>query len=159
MPTGTGKTETMLALLTAVEVKRLMVVVPNSTLRDQIAEKFLTLGILKPAGVLAENAEFPVVATLKHRPKSIQEADDIFKRANVIVTTMHVAGQCDEAIQKRMAEHCSHLFIDEAQDIAPVALRMCVRLAVDPNNVFVTADRNPVYLQFRILLEPRSGRS
>ncbi len=118
MPTGTGKTETMLALLTAVEIRRLMVVVPNSALRDQITEKFLTLGILKSAGVLPESAELPVVATLRHRPKSIQETDSIFERANVIVTTIQVAGQCNEVVQERMAEHCSHLFIDEAHHIA-----------------------------------------
>ena len=35
-----------------------------------------------------------------------------------------------------------YVFIDEAQDIIPVALRMCIRLAIDHKNVFVTADRN-----------------
>ena len=118
MPTGTGKTDTMLALLTAVEIKRLIVVVPNVALRNQISEKFLTLGILKTSGVLDDSAELPVVATLEHRPCSIQEVDNIFERANVIVTTMQVAGQCDEKVQRRMAEHCSHLFIDEAHHIA-----------------------------------------
>ena len=47
-----------------------------------------------------------------------QVVDEIFERANVIVTTMQVAGQCNENIQERMAEHCSHLFIDEAHHIA-----------------------------------------
>jgi Type III restriction enzyme, res subunit len=37
MPTGTGKTETMLALLTCARLPRLMVVVPSNTLRDQIS--------------------------------------------------------------------------------------------------------------------------
>lgn len=118
MPTGTGKTETMLALLTAVGIERLMVVVPNAALRVQIAEKFLTLGILKSAGALDESADLPVVATLEHRPKSEQEVDDIFLRANVIITTIQVAGQCVPEIQKRMVKHCSHLFIDEAHHIA-----------------------------------------
>ena len=71
MPTGTGKTETMLALLITVEIERLMVVVPNAALRDQIAEKFMTLGILKDAGVLETSADLPVVATLEHRPTSV----------------------------------------------------------------------------------------
>jgi len=34
MPTGTGKTETMLALLVCAQLRRVMVVVPNSALRD-----------------------------------------------------------------------------------------------------------------------------
>lgn len=118
MPTGTGKTETMLALLTATGVERLLVVVPNAALRDQIAEKFETLGILKKASVLAPEAELPVVARLERRPTSPDEVQEIFLRANVIVTTMQVAGQCVPEVQEKMAELCSHLFIDEAHHIA-----------------------------------------
>ena len=36
----------------------------------------------------------------------------------MIVSTMSVAGQCSSELQKRMAELCSHLFIDEAHHIA-----------------------------------------
>ena len=35
-----------------------------------------------------------------------------------------------------------YVFIDEAQDLLPVAIRMCVKLAKDARNVFLTADRN-----------------
>jgi superfamily II DNA or RNA helicase len=118
MPTGTGKTETMLALLTAVGINRLLVVVPNAALRDQIANKFKTLGILKAASVLKESAEMPLVAVLEGRPTSSEEVVEIFSRANVIITTMQVAGQCDPAVQEKMAELSSHLFIDEAHHIA-----------------------------------------
>lgn len=118
MPTGTGKTETMLALLAVARAERLMVVVPNAPLRDQIAEKFLTFGVLKDAGVLDARAETPVVAVLHGRPSSPEEVTEIFSRANVIVTTMQVAGQCEPQVQERMAELCSHLFIDEAHHIA-----------------------------------------
>ncbi len=51
MPTGTGKTETMLSILTSVRCPRLLVVVPTDALRSQIAGKFVTLGLLKKAGV------------------------------------------------------------------------------------------------------------
>ncbi len=118
MPTGTGKTETMLALLVCVRLRRLMVVVPNSALRDQITEKFLTLGKLAECGCVPPDVHPPVVATLRHRPSSIGEVDDIFRRANVVVATMNVAGQCSAEVQDRMAELCSHLFIDEAHHIA-----------------------------------------
>lgn len=119
MPTGTGKTETMLALLTAVsDIERLLVVVPNSALRDQIAEKFLTLGVLKTAGALDQSADLPVVATLDRRPKTADEVSEVFERSNVVVTTMQIAGQCNDDVQARMAELCTHLFIDEAHHIA-----------------------------------------
>ena len=35
-----------------------------------------------------------------------------------------------------------YVFMDEAQDLPPVAIRMCVKLAKDERNVFLTADRN-----------------
>ena len=118
MPTGTGKTEAMLALLVCANLPRLMVVVPNSTLRDQIAEKFITFGKLPECGCVSADIRPPVVARLRHRPKSPAEVEDIFRRANVIVATMHVAGQGTPDVQKRMAELCSHLFIDEGHHIA-----------------------------------------
>lgn len=118
MPTGTGKTETMLALLVKAQLPRLMVVVPNAALRDQIAGKFADLGALPPGGCVPPGIRPPIVATLKHRPKSVDEVDAIFRRANVVVAGMNVAGQCEPEVQDRMAELCSHLFIDEAHHIA-----------------------------------------
>jgi len=118
MPTGTGKTETMLALLVCAQLRRVMVVVPNSALRDQIAEKFLTLGKLAECGCVPLDTHPPVVARLRHRPKSVEEIDAIFRRANVIVSTMQVAGQCTPDVQRHMAELCTELFIDEAHHIA-----------------------------------------
>jgi superfamily I DNA/RNA helicase/mRNA-degrading endonuclease RelE of RelBE toxin-antitoxin system len=35
-----------------------------------------------------------------------------------------------------------YVFIDEAQDLKPVAIRFCIRLCRDPRNVFLTADSN-----------------
>ena len=118
MPTGTGKTETMLALLVCVQLDRLMVVVPTNALRDQVSEKFLTLGVLERCGCISMGTELPIVASLLHRPQSPQEVDDLFLRANVIVSTMQVVGQCAPEVQHRMVELCSHLFIDEAHHIA-----------------------------------------
>lgn len=117
MPTGTGKTETMLALLVVAQIERLLVVVPSDALRTQISEKFLSLGVLKDCGCVAQNAKLPVVATLDEIPKTTQEIDDIFLRANVVVTTMDAVAQAGAAVQLRMAELTSHLFVDEAHHI------------------------------------------
>lgn len=118
MPTGTGKTETMLSILVSKECSRLLVVVPTDALRTQIAEKFLTLGILKEIGVVGKKALFPIVGILKHKPHNCDEVDEFFEKCNVIVTTMQIAGQCAEDVQERFAYHCPFLFIDEAHHIA-----------------------------------------
>ena len=47
MPTGTGKTETMLAALATFVQESLLVVVPSQVLRDQTARKFASFGLLR----------------------------------------------------------------------------------------------------------------
>jgi superfamily II DNA or RNA helicase len=116
MPTGTGKTETMLSLLVSTRCPRLLVVVPTDALRSQLALKFLTLGILKAPGstVLSGGAKAPIVCMLQHIPGTASDVDTLFQRAQVIVTTSSIAGQCSQVVQERMAHHCPYLFIDEA---------------------------------------------
>lgn len=116
MPTGTGKTETMLAVLTSAFCERVLVVVPTDALRSQLADKFETLGLLKILGtaVLAERALRPVVVTLTSKPSTVAEVDSVFLDCNVVVTTSHLLGMCEPAVQERMAALCTHLFIDEA---------------------------------------------
>ena len=118
MPTGTGKTETMLSLFVAANCTKLLVVVPTDALRSQIASKFLTLGLLKKFGVLKSESLYPRVGILKHRLGSIDEVRAFFSECNVIITTMSVVGQLNLQIQSEIAEQCSHLFIDEAHHIA-----------------------------------------
>lgn len=116
MPTGTGKTETMLSILVSARCRKLLVVVPTDALRSQIARKFETLGILTDpsCAVLRADARHPIVCTLEHMPRDVVAVDEIFGRAQVIVTTSSIAGKSSAAVQERMAHHCPYLFIDEA---------------------------------------------
>jgi superfamily II DNA or RNA helicase len=116
MPTGTGKTEVMLSVLVSARCSKLLVVVPTDALREQLAEKFLSLGVLKETDcrVLAESARYPIVGMLQHVPRTVVEVDDAFDRCQVIVTTSSIAGRCEQVVQDRMAYHCPYLFIDEA---------------------------------------------
>lgn len=116
MPTGTGKTETMLATLLSAQCGCVLVLVPTEALRTQIAAKFETLGVLKYEGnlVLAPSAQCPVVGTLTSRPSTVAEVQQFFSECNVVVTTSALAGGCSKEVQDKMADLCSHLFIDEA---------------------------------------------
>lgn len=117
MPTGTGKTETMLAIYAHEQFERLMVVVPTDALRDQIASKFETMGVLQDQECLPVDAGYPVVLRLEHIPKSTEDVEKLFVRSNVIVTTMSIAGKAKAEVQERMAQMCGALFIDEAHHI------------------------------------------
>ena len=73
LPTGVGKTETMLSLLVAERCQRLLVVVPTDALRTQIADKFITFGLLKTADfkIISEKALYPVVGIMNRRPTTV----------------------------------------------------------------------------------------
>lgn len=115
MPTGTGKTETMIAVLVSTPCPRVLVVVPTDALRSQLAAKFQTFGILPSLGrVLANSATFPIVGMLNKKPTKRADLDSFFEKCHVIVTTSHIAGQCKTELQARIAHHCPFLFIDEA---------------------------------------------
>lgn len=116
MPTGTGKTETMLATLISARCTRVLVLVPTDALRTQIAQKFSSLGILKDlrAELLHPDVLRPVVGLLLKKPTTPEEVDEFFRQCNVVVTTSALAGGCSLEIQERIAEQCSHLFVDEA---------------------------------------------
>lgn len=117
MPTGTGKTETMLALCVQQRMERLLVVVPNDALRDQIGEKFVTLGLLKEFGVVDTAALYPIVCRLKHIPKDLEQVEQLFGPCNVVVTTMSILSGCTDEVLERLVESCSHLFVDEAHHV------------------------------------------
>ena len=87
MPTGTGKTETMLTLLAYERLKKLLVIVPTDALREQIFNKFLTLGILQKFGILNKNAKLPVVGKIKRCFKTVDEANLYMTSCNVAVAT------------------------------------------------------------------------
>lgn len=117
MPTGTGKTETMLAALAAFGKSPLLVVVPWDALRLQTAYKFLTFGLLRSIGVLPVDVPNPIVGIMSKRPKSLADLL-MFQHCNVIVTTIGSIGvsMAPELIQE-MAARCQALILDEAHHV------------------------------------------
>lgn len=118
MPTGTGKTETMLALFASGRIAKLLVLVPTDALRTQIAGKFESWGVLKTAGVLAPKTPFPVVGQVAHRFNSIANAQEFAGSCNVVVATASVLHSFAPAVRTAFLATFSHLFIDEAHHVA-----------------------------------------
>lgn len=114
LPTGTGKTETMLTLFAWERFGLLLVVVPTAALRTQIAGKFQTMGLLHLFGILDQGALLPVVGIVEHAFNSADEAADFMRRCNIVVATMAVLDACSSDVQNRIADLCAYLFIDEA---------------------------------------------
>ena len=114
MPTGTGKTETMLALLATGRMDRLLVLVPTAALRDQVVDKFLTLGVLQEIGVLSSSALRPSVAALAHGVPTVDEAVQLASSCTVMVATPAALGACPSDARGALLAEFSHLIVDEA---------------------------------------------
>ncbi len=117
MPTGTGKTETMIALLVAAQPERLLVIVPSDVLRTQIAQKFETFGVLQQYGVINPNALRPVVGQLKQAFPSPETAKEFCENCNVIVATPSALFASASDAMSEVLASCSHLVVDEAHHV------------------------------------------
>lgn len=117
MPTGTGKTETMLGVFVH-SPTRILVIVPSSNLRTQVANKFATLGVLHTVGALSGSYFAPVVAVLKSGLKTDQECNELIGSCNVVVATAAALTSCSEDARKRLMELCDSLYVDEAHHVA-----------------------------------------
>lgn len=118
LPTGTGKTETMLATLVYRRLGRVLVLVPSRTLRQQIARKFLTLGVLPDLAVVPKDIARPRVAVLSSGLRSLEEAQNLLREANIVVTTPNSLQASEPEALQALVIGCTDLVVDEAHHIA-----------------------------------------
>ena len=118
MPTGIGKTETMLSVLVYCQCQKAMVLVPSDALRAQIFGKFVTLGCLPDIGVLPNSICRPRVAMIKRGIRDSADAEKLVSAANVLVATPDVLESFSDDSIACMTSACTHLFIDEAHHVA-----------------------------------------
>lgn len=101
LPTGTGKTETMLATTVYRRLPKVLVLVPSSPLRGQIADKFETLGILPHANTLPIEIARPFVTRVAKGLKTQEEARALVEASNVIVATPDILAASDPTARMR----------------------------------------------------------
>jgi superfamily II DNA or RNA helicase len=114
MPTGTGKTETMLAVTVAAGIERLLVVVPSVDLRDQTRDKFLRLGVLQKLGIVSPDALRPTVGSLQHGLHAADEAAELLRCAHVVVATPDALHATAVDAREALLDGFTHLMVDEA---------------------------------------------
>lgn len=116
LPTGTGKTEVMLATYAHERANKLLVIVPTKSLREQLAQKFLTMGLLPKIGALPEGFLLPNVYKFSSSIKDKLKLQDMVSRTNVIIATPHILRR--DNISDTLAEYITHVFVDEAHHSA-----------------------------------------
>jgi len=89
LPTGTGKTETMLSAMVAGKCKKLLVTVPSSALRNQMYGKFKNLGVLKDPKfkIVGDDALYPIVGVVNTAFETAEELSAFIAQCNVVITT------------------------------------------------------------------------
>ena len=117
MPTGTGKTETMLSLFAAEAPELLLVLVPSNALREQLSRKFETYGILQKFGVLDAESLHPAVGRIAHGFVTAAAAKEFARKCNIIVTTPNALSHSTPEAKAALLNKCTHLFVDEAHHI------------------------------------------
>ncbi len=139
LPTGTGKTETMLAAIVSEKIKRVLVIVPNKLLRDQTYEKAKTWGILKDIGCINNNVLNPKTLCLKSNFKDIEEFKAMIDESNIIIATMSLINKMDNNQVRILSSKCNLLVVDEAHHISSRTWRAFKRLFLNKKILQFTA--------------------
>ncbi|MBN2777231.1 MAG: DEAD/DEAH box helicase family protein [Bacteroidales bacterium] len=116
LPTGTGKTETMLVATLADNAKRTLVVVPSIELRNQISEKFSNWGILRQLGVIPHGLSNPTVLVINTTLSNNKDIENI-KSADVVISTPALIARSSDEIKEALKDLFSHVYFDEAHHI------------------------------------------
>jgi superfamily II DNA or RNA helicase len=116
LPTGTGKTEVMIASMLMRRPSRLLVLVPSDTLRSQTSEKFSGLGVLKTVNIALPMHRRPLVGTLLAAPKTSAALKEL-QRANVVVSTVSMLHALNDTELSALLDSFDTVFFDEAHHI------------------------------------------
>lgn len=116
MPTGTGKTETILSIIVAGKFGKTLVVVPSDSLREQTKTKCIKLGLLRDLGLIDASFENPIVATIKHGVANKDELRELID-ANIIVSSASALSKFSNENLYALTASCTHLIVDEAHHV------------------------------------------
>lgn len=117
MPTGTGKTETMLGIMVAAQCKKILVTVPHDALREQISDKFITLGKLHEFGIVTDDCKCPYVGVVNKGMSDIEDWRILIDKSNVIVTTMALLVNASLEVKQLLSSRVTNVYVDEAHHV------------------------------------------
>ncbi len=117
LPTGTGKTETLLATIATHSPKCSLVIVPSDALRTQFFEKACTWGRLRSLRVIDQETQYPIVGMLRSGFKTLEGIRKFTSSCNIIVATMPILANMQEAELAVLKESCDFVAVDEAHHL------------------------------------------
>jgi superfamily II DNA or RNA helicase len=117
MPTGTGKTETMLCAVVNYRHGPTLVAVPSDALRGQTARKFESLGLLRELGLIDHDIHNPIVGVVTGVATSSSDLD-LLRGCNVVIGVMQsLTGATITPLLPEISACFGSLFVDEAHHV------------------------------------------
>lgn len=116
LPTGTGKTETMLLTSIVTQAIKTLVIVPTIDLKEQIFEKFQNWGMLRELGVIPYNFKNPKIIALE-KTITTDEDIDVINSAEVVITTPALLARSPIKLHNKLQKLFSNVYFDEAHHV------------------------------------------
>ncbi|MEA9897319.1 DEAD/DEAH box helicase family protein [Xanthomonas campestris pv. raphani] len=118
MPTGTGKTDTIFAIIIAGRFRRTLLIVPSDALRTQIGDRLTSLQRLRTINAISDDILSPIVHRIDGRGAAVDV--QAIEASNVTIATPAALAQLGDNELEAFAAHFSHLIFDEAHHVAAV---------------------------------------
>ena len=118
LPTGTGKSETMIATIVSEKIHKTLIVVPNVLLRDQIFDRVKELAMLRSLGCVKETVISPNTLCLKSSRIDNEKFENLVSNSNIIITTINLTNVLLKDHIDILKKNCDLLIIDEAHHVS-----------------------------------------
>ena len=138
MPTGSGKTAVLMALPYLLEAKRVLVVTPSRLVREQIADDFSQLGVLRRLGVLATDGPVPTVQTVSGRIASLDAWEEL-READLVVGTPSSLSPTMSAVPQPPTDLFDLVLVDEAHHAPATSWRGLLNAFPEAHRALFTA--------------------
>ncbi len=141
LPTGTGKTDVLIAASMMARALRTLVLVPSDALRTQVSDKFKSLGILRQIGAATTDALCPVVGKLTKSPHRIDEIAAL-RAANAVVSTTQMLLGMSSTVLKEFLYWFDLVMFDEAHHL-PAASWTRIKEGIDDRSRVISVTATP----------------
>lgn len=138
MPTGSGKTAVLMALPFLLEARRVLVVTPSRLVREQIADDFAELTVLRRLGVFDEDVPQPKVRAVSGRISSANDWNELAE-VDLVVGTPSSLSPSIAGVPEPPEELFDLVLVDEAHHTAAASWRALMDAFPHARRVLFTA--------------------
>lgn len=139
MPTGSGKTELMIALAFALQPRRVLVVEPATVLRQQTAERFQRMDVFRRLGIIPDDLASPRTQCVEHVCRGPEDWA-AFEDFDVVVATPKTISPAEELVSEPPDDQLFDLLLfDEAHHTAAKTWRETMKAFPRARTVLLTA--------------------